>query len=270
MAGYDFGDGRGPVAAHRHKNPDGSVGGWVADTAMVDDAAYIGPSAEVFGEAYVGSGARIFGHARVYDDAKVLDRALVFGRAQAFDRALISGNARIFENAGVYGEAFVGMEAEVRGSARVSGYAQINGSAIIEGAACVYGNAMIAGTSRVSEEARVFGSAVLIGDTRVLRKARVGWGDWRNETISRSPMKLNDLCLAGLDVDALSKLAVTWGLVESVDALGTMPEAERALLLNLARDLAATDPGTSDLPVDDCAVAVQRADTEVGGQAACA
>lgn len=30
---FDFGD--GPVAAHRHINPDGYEGGWIADTARV-------------------------------------------------------------------------------------------------------------------------------------------------------------------------------------------------------------------------------------------
>lgn len=27
---HDFNDGNGPVPAHRHKNPDGTEGGWVA------------------------------------------------------------------------------------------------------------------------------------------------------------------------------------------------------------------------------------------------
>ena len=40
---FDFGD--GPVRAHRHKNPDGSIGGWVANTATVADTAYIGENA---------------------------------------------------------------------------------------------------------------------------------------------------------------------------------------------------------------------------------
>ena len=30
---FDFQDGNGPVPAHRHINPDGTTGGWVADTA---------------------------------------------------------------------------------------------------------------------------------------------------------------------------------------------------------------------------------------------
>jgi len=32
---FDFQDGNGPVPAHRHVNPDGSEGGWVAETAQV-------------------------------------------------------------------------------------------------------------------------------------------------------------------------------------------------------------------------------------------
>ena len=42
---YDFGS--GPVPAHRHLNPDGSLGGWVADTATVAPTARIGENARV-------------------------------------------------------------------------------------------------------------------------------------------------------------------------------------------------------------------------------
>ena len=42
---YDFGDGNGPVAAHQHSNG----GGWVADTAKVDETSYVGLNAMVFG-----------------------------------------------------------------------------------------------------------------------------------------------------------------------------------------------------------------------------
>ena len=45
MTDYDFADGKGSVPAHRHINPDGSVGGWVADTATVADTVYIGEDA---------------------------------------------------------------------------------------------------------------------------------------------------------------------------------------------------------------------------------
>jgi hypothetical protein len=51
MTTYDFGD--GPVPAHRHKNPDGTKGGWVANTAMVEPTAYVGADARVSGNAVV-------------------------------------------------------------------------------------------------------------------------------------------------------------------------------------------------------------------------
>ena len=60
---FDFG--RGPVPAHRHVNPDGSLGGWVANTA------------------------RVFGTAWVFGDARV------FGNAQVFGTAWVSGTARV-------------------------------------------------------------------------------------------------------------------------------------------------------------------------------
>jgi len=53
---FDFDDGNGPVPAHRHQNPDGSIGGWVADTATVAPTAEVGPEARIFDQArvYVG------------------------------------------------------------------------------------------------------------------------------------------------------------------------------------------------------------------------
>ena len=41
MTTYDFHDGNGPVPAHQHRNPDGRVGGWVADTAQVSGEAWV-------------------------------------------------------------------------------------------------------------------------------------------------------------------------------------------------------------------------------------
>ena len=72
---FDFGS--GPVPAHRHPNG----GGWVADTARVDDSAYIGPAAWVFGDARVSGDALVYGDARVFGDAWVSGDALVYGDA---------------------------------------------------------------------------------------------------------------------------------------------------------------------------------------------
>ena len=59
MTTYDFRDGNGPVPAHRHKNPDGSEGGWVAETAHVDKTVYVSGSARVSGSASVSGSARV-------------------------------------------------------------------------------------------------------------------------------------------------------------------------------------------------------------------
>ena len=42
---HAFRDGQ-TAPAHRHTNPDGSHGGWVADTALVDADVYVGIAAE--------------------------------------------------------------------------------------------------------------------------------------------------------------------------------------------------------------------------------
>jgi hypothetical protein len=55
---FDFG--AGPVPAHRHTNPDGTEGGWVADTATVEPTAWVFGDAQVFGDARVSGDARVF------------------------------------------------------------------------------------------------------------------------------------------------------------------------------------------------------------------
>ena len=48
---FNFHDGNGPVPAHRHTNPDGSEGGWVANTARVYGNAWVYGNAQVSGNA---------------------------------------------------------------------------------------------------------------------------------------------------------------------------------------------------------------------------
>ena len=72
---FDFG--YGPVPAHQHPNG----GGWVADSAAVDDSAYVGPNARVSGEARVYDNAQVSGNAQVYGNARVSGEARVYGKA---------------------------------------------------------------------------------------------------------------------------------------------------------------------------------------------
>ena len=62
-----------------HRHPNG--GGWVQDTASVDETAHIGPDAEV------SVAARVSGNAQVSGTAQVSGNAWVFGSAE------VSGNA---------------------------------------------------------------------------------------------------------------------------------------------------------------------------------
>ncbi|MBK6858130.1 MAG: hypothetical protein IPG97_16660 [Microthrixaceae bacterium] len=71
-----------------HRHPNG--GGWVEDTATVDETAYVGPDARVFETARVSGSAWVYGTARVFGAAEVSGTALVFGAAE------VSGNAEVF------------------------------------------------------------------------------------------------------------------------------------------------------------------------------
>ena len=73
---FDFEDGRYPVPAHRHVNPDRSEGGWVADTAFVAPTAHVAAGARVYGTARIFGTAHIDGNARVFG-IKVTNAALV-------------------------------------------------------------------------------------------------------------------------------------------------------------------------------------------------
>jgi carbonic anhydrase/acetyltransferase-like protein (isoleucine patch superfamily) len=95
---YDFGDGRGPVPAHRHANG----GGWVDDTAEVDPTArvqagaVVGAGAAVMAGSRIGTGARVGAGARVGPSANVsryatVGQMTVIGRCASIGRFVILG-----------------------------------------------------------------------------------------------------------------------------------------------------------------------------------
>ena len=70
---------------HQHENG----GGWVENTAHVDETVYVGPNALVCGNARVGDHARVGGYAMVGGYARVI------GYAQVGDNAWVGDNARV-------------------------------------------------------------------------------------------------------------------------------------------------------------------------------
>lgn len=149
VQGFDFGD--GPVPARRHVNPDGTEGGWVAETAHVAPTAYVGPDAWVFG------------------NARVHDEATVCGDAMVYDNAQVSGCVQICEWAEVYGAASVSGHAEISDGASVGGNARVSGNAV------------------VSYYAHVCGVAWVHGDAKVYDEAVLADGNWDTGTIHETP-----------------------------------------------------------------------------------
>lgn len=193
---HDFGDGNGPVPAHQHWNPDGSLGGWVADTAFVGKKAFVAPEAQVFGSADVVDHARIEDQAQVYDEAKVkghawiTGNAKVFGNAKVLDRARLHSNVHVYGWALVYGRAWLTYDTKVFENAKVEGHAQLLGGMVygrawifghaelenepqVYGGAMVYGNARIAGQAHVYDRARVYDHAQVYDQARVFGDAQV-------------------------------------------------------------------------------------------------
>ncbi len=140
---YDFG--LGPVPAHPH--PKG--GGWVANTASVDETCFVGPYAQVYGKAQVKNNAKIDGYARIFGEAKVVEDARVYGAAKVYQNALISGRARVSGDAKVYGNSIVTDDslvfesAEVYENARVRNYCEVHGNAKVRAHAELLENATV-------------------------------------------------------------------------------------------------------------------------------
>lgn len=83
-----------------HRHPNG--GGWVADTARVDPAAYVATGAVVRGDALVGPGVRLEGRAWVEAGAELTGTVVVR------DAAVVRGTARLAGDVLVGGDAVVG------------------------------------------------------------------------------------------------------------------------------------------------------------------
>jgi carbonic anhydrase/acetyltransferase-like protein (isoleucine patch superfamily) len=149
--GHDFG--HGAVLARRHRNPDASLGGWVADTAHADPEAFVAEGAVVFGNARVFGPCLILGRARVLDYARVSGGSVVADDSEVSDSAVVT-------------DAVIGDSAVVSGSARVQG-GVVRGGALVTGSARVNGGAVVQDRAEVRGLAFVTEGAVITGDTVV-------------------------------------------------------------------------------------------------------
>lgn len=155
-----------------HRHPNG--GGLVADTAHVDDTAYIGK------------------YCVVYDQGKVLQNAEIRGMARITCNAVIAGNAIVQDDAHVSGDALVTDSAIISDSARVYGNSKILEFVEISDSACVRGRSVLSGNvkisnhahisdARISDYVKIYGDsnvdgAIVSGAAQVFGSAQVGHG----------------------------------------------------------------------------------------------
>ncbi len=124
---YDFGDGGGPVPAHRHINPGGDLGGWVANTAYVCPHSTIHVESAVYGfakvlQSRIGSKAYISGLAVVVISS--IDCSEVRGTTALYDSILSSGSV-VEANSIVY-------KSRIYGNSQVSGNSRIESCKVSE------------------------------------------------------------------------------------------------------------------------------------------
>lgn len=116
---FDFGDGNGPVPAHQHRNLDGSLGGWGADSAHVAETVFVDKYATVCGKSTV------LGHVEMWDNARVMDNATVLNHVKIFDDAVVCDSAYVVGNAVLQNKAVVGQRTTVQDHAVIRGTAKV-------------------------------------------------------------------------------------------------------------------------------------------------
>ena len=113
----------------RHANG----GGFVANSARVDDSVYVGPNAAVIGNATVTGNAVIDGYAMIAENANISGNAYIGDSAMVMGRATVSGNAKVLESACIWGNYSVKDNAVVKGVAFCMANGSASGQAIIDG-----------------------------------------------------------------------------------------------------------------------------------------
>lgn len=121
----------------RHRNPDGSRGGLIAETAKVSKTVHVGPNACIDGTAQVSGKVRLLGHAYVGHQAKVSENVVVS------QKACVQGNSQVKGKVHVSGRVIIEHYAKVSGGVKISGHVMIQDGAEIEGEGLLSGHLVI-------------------------------------------------------------------------------------------------------------------------------
>ena len=208
MTGADVQKSGNNSADDGHIHPTG--GGFVSNSAQVDDSVYVGKNAKVLGNATVTGNAVIDGYAIVSGNASVSGHAVVTGHAVVSERANVKDNAIIADSAGVMGNSVV------------SDYGRVIESGLVYDNYTVSGNATVKGTAFCMVNGSATGQAMPDGDyyddsSRTVKAGSMfGWTSPDSYVNSR---KYNDGQCAGLEFETPSsfvaedKFTSTYGTV---------------------------------------------------------
>jgi hypothetical protein len=144
-----------PQGYQTPKNIDGRIhsngGGFVAQTANVEESVYVGPHARVLDNAILR------GNVRVEDYAVVKGNAVIYGDVIISGHALVGGGL-------IHGSSVISQCAKIW-AGEIYEHAQVKGQAIIDhDSAIICGNACIDGVVCVNGPVNVYGNAQLSGD----------------------------------------------------------------------------------------------------------
>ena len=98
-------------------NSNGSLGGFVAETATVELVIINGLKRN---KPFIGLHTSICETAQVTGNAWIYGNAWVYGAAQVYGSAQITGDAQVFGHARVYGDTYVCGDAQIFGTTLVS------------------------------------------------------------------------------------------------------------------------------------------------------
>lgn len=193
---HDFKDGHGRVFAHRHDNGKG----WVADTAKVDDACYIGPRCTVFNFARVTGAARLEGAAKVHGHALLQGAVSMNKSAQVYGRAVVRDSTQLHDNVAVLDHAVISGSSRLFGIGNVAGSAQVIGT-YMSGAVRIMGSATVV-RSHLRGDILLHQNCVAIHATM---SGRVVVGDFAqisHSTLSHPAHHSNNISVSGYAVVA--------------------------------------------------------------------
>ncbi len=117
-----------------------SVGGFVENTAVVEDTAYLGPHALALDKSYIGDSAKICGWAVLSESSRATGQTFISGYVRLMGNSHADGLSRLYHNARLEGNGSVRDNAELHNNTIVCGCGIAAGNTVLTGNTVLEGN----------------------------------------------------------------------------------------------------------------------------------